>query len=173
MSPISILATTLPDLGAHRQVETDAIEGLLERAHGACEAAEALASGPAGQAAVAIGACAVMGAAAATAATAAIVSAGFAASAPMVAALAVSCAAFAAAPALAGAAAVPAASAAAQQGLETADDTLSPLLPNPQGTATDALSRLLDLVDASRGETRNPLLLPEALRSMINTATAV
>lgn len=173
MSPISIFAPPLPDFGAHRHRETDAIEGLLDRAHGASEATEALASGQAGEAAVAVGACAVMGAAAATAATAAIVSAGFAASAPMVAALAVSCAAFAAAPALAGAAAVPAASAAAQQAIETADDTLSPLLPNPQGTATDALSRLLDLVDAGRGEARNPLLLPEPLRSTISTATTV
>ena len=68
MSPISLLASTVPDLRQHQQRERDALEGLLggllDQAQAARDAAGALASSPAGETAVAVGTCAVAGAAA-------------------------------------------------------------------------------------------------------------
>ena len=116
---------------------------------------------------------AVVGAAAATVVAAGTIATGLATGGPMVAAVAVTCAAFAVAPMLGAAAAVPAAAAATQQGLETTHDALVLLLPSPQRTVAEGLSGLLDLLDAARGEPRNPLLLPEPLRSMISTAAPV
>ncbi len=151
MSPMSVLISTVPDLGLNQRSGSDLLEGLLggllDHAQAASAAAERLTQTPAGEAAVAAGACAVAGAGAATSAAVSLVTAGFTVGAPVAAAAAITCGAFAAAPVLAAAAAVPAAGAAAQ-----------------------GLSGLLDLLDAMRGEPRNPLLLPEPLRSMISTA---
>jgi hypothetical protein len=176
MSLISAIASAVPDLSPLQRNDHDGLQdllgGLLGHAKDACASAEALSSSPLGEAAVAAGACAVAGTVAATTAAAGAIAAGFAVSGPIAAAAVVTCTAFAAAPVLAAAAAVPAATEAAAQGLETAHDALSPLLPSPQRATAQGLAGLLDLLDAMRGEQRNPLLLPEPLRSMISTAAA-
>ena len=140
MSPISVLMSTVPDLGLNQRLGGDALEGLLsgllDHAEAARDAAESLPHTAAGEAAVAAGACAVAGIAAATAVAVGTVAAGFTVGAPIAAAAAIACGAFAAAPVLA---------------------------------AAEGSSGLLDLLDGVRGEPRNPLLLPEPLRSMIST----
>jgi hypothetical protein len=141
MSPISVLTSTVPDFGLNQRLGGDAAESLLGGLLDSADAASAAAESLPH-----------------TRSGEAAVAAGACAVAGISAASAVAVNTIAAgltvgAP-IAAAAAIACAAVAA-----------APVL-----AAADGSSGLLNLLDAVRGEPRNPLLLPEPLRSMISTA---